>query len=366
MTFEKNIMIQKLFYFLSFAVLLCSCSKEEGCMDLGACNFDIAAEKDDGSCLFRGEECDDGDESTINDQINGTCQCSGQASASGCTDENACNYDANAGIDDGSCLNPGDDCNDGNPGTINDLFNSDCECEGEESISGCTDSTSCNFDSSANSDNGSCVYPGDDCNDGNPGTTEDVYDENCECNGIISTEGCTDTSACNFNPNATIDNGTCENPGDDCDDGDASTLDDVWTNNCECAGIPAEDDACALDAEGYATVYFGIYADGYPDECSYEIYSTDAPDVTTGTQYVTEANTYNGVTFGLNSGFWTMRVDDTYGDGKLENGFYFAQCLTNVGDWIDLLDVPFTDGYESESNFLIGDGLVSPSVQENY
>ena len=88
--------------------------------------------------------------------------------------------------------------------------------------------------------------------------------------------------------------------------------------------------------------------------------------MTTGTQYVTEANTYNGVTFGLNSGFWTMRVDDTYGDGKLENGFYFAQCLTNVGDWIDLLDVPFTDGYESESNFLIGDGLVSPSVQENY
>ena len=57
-----------------------------GCTDALACNFDPAATIDDGSCLAL-DECGN---------------CGGTATA-GCTDSNACNYDASAGCDDGSC-----------------------------------------------------------------------------------------------------------------------------------------------------------------------------------------------------------------------------------------------------------------------
>ena len=38
-----------------------------GCTDATACNYDGDAEADDGSCVFPGDACDDGDSLTIND-----------------------------------------------------------------------------------------------------------------------------------------------------------------------------------------------------------------------------------------------------------------------------------------------------------
>jgi len=46
----------------------------------------------------------------------------------GCTDPNACNYDSSVANDDGSCVLPGDACNDGNPLTDNDIVQADCSC----------------------------------------------------------------------------------------------------------------------------------------------------------------------------------------------------------------------------------------------
>ncbi len=74
-----------------------------GCTDPSACNFDEAAETDDGSCDY-------------------TCI--------GCTNPLACNFNSNATIDDGSCDLP----------------------------DGCTDSGACNFDPLATCDDGSCVF----------------------------------------------------------------------------------------------------------------------------------------------------------------------------------------------------------------
>jgi len=48
--------------------------------------------------------------------------------------------------------------------------------------------------------------------------------------------GCTNGSACNFNSNATDDDGSCELPGDSCDDGDSLTENDVLQSDCSCAG----------------------------------------------------------------------------------------------------------------------------------
>ncbi len=71
----------------------------------------------------------------------------------GCTDATACNYDDTADIDDGSCILP----------------------------DGCTDETACNYDPAATCDDGSCILP----------------------------DGCTDEAACNFDPNAQCDDGSC-------------------------------------------------------------------------------------------------------------------------------------------------------------
>jgi uncharacterized protein (TIGR02145 family) len=48
--------------------------------------------------------------------------------------------------------------------------------------------------------------------------------------------GCIYAEACNYNPNATSDDGSCHFPGDACNDGNASTIGDEWTVDCVCAG----------------------------------------------------------------------------------------------------------------------------------
>ena len=82
--------------------------------------------------------------------------------------------------------------------------------------------------------------------------------------------------------------------------------------------------------------------------------STDVITTTTGNQIVAEV-------WDFTPGTWVMTVEDSYGDGKLSDGYYFAQCLTNGGDWVDLFVTPFTTGYESSTSFTIGDGLVGPN-----
>lgn len=48
----------------------------------------------------------------------------------GCTDAAACNYNVKANKNDGSCILPGSKCNDNNPATTNDVIKADCKCEG--------------------------------------------------------------------------------------------------------------------------------------------------------------------------------------------------------------------------------------------
>ena len=64
------------------------------------------------------------------------------------------------------------------------------------------DNSDCN-DSNAN------VYPGASCNDLNSQTINDVYNAACECTGTPTGGGCTDPLASNFDPNATVDDGSC-------------------------------------------------------------------------------------------------------------------------------------------------------------
>ena len=89
------------------------------------------ANTDDGSCLFPGDVCDDMDENTINDMYNDSCVCVGDSIVLGCLDSLACNYDMDANTDSGLCEYPGDECDDMSEDTVNDSLNADCICVGD-------------------------------------------------------------------------------------------------------------------------------------------------------------------------------------------------------------------------------------------
>ena len=239
-----------------------------GCTDPEACNYNPDATEDDGSCLSL-------DECGVCGGDNSTC--------GGCTDPEACNYDAEAVVDDGSCILGGQNLvvsilTDNYPGettwtltdldgavvasggpysdagtlyeesicvgdgcyafTINDSFGDGICCafgEGSYTVSsdgvvlaaggefvsqdvveiclgsgfGCTDPEACNYDPEATTENGSCNYDCYGCADSmarnyDPFATED--DGSCEYTSCV---GCTDSSACNYNPAATMDDGSC-------------------------------------------------------------------------------------------------------------------------------------------------------------
>lgn len=63
--------------------------------------------------------------------------------------------------------------------------------------------------------------------------------------------GCTEPEACNYNPNATSDDGTCYSPGDACDDGDDETENDTYNENCDCVGEPMVNGLSAIQADGF-------------------------------------------------------------------------------------------------------------------
>ena len=157
----------------------------------------------------------------------------------GCTDVAACNYNADATDDDGTCeyAEAYYDCA-GN--CLNDA-DGDGVCD-ELEVDGCTDETACNFNPDATNDDGSCEYAEQyyDC-DGNCLNDADG-DGVCDEFEVV---GCTDETACNFNPDATEDDDTCTFPGDACDDGDDTTINDVLNDECECVGeVDGLDEAC--------------------------------------------------------------------------------------------------------------------------
>ena len=104
----------------------------------------------------------------------------------GCTDPLAINYNPEANIDDGSCI---------------------------YEILGCTDPEACNFDPNANTDDGSCLFY--DCAGECGGTA--YFDECGVCDDDPSNDnqcfGCIDPLALNYDPEATVDDGSCEYPG---------------------------------------------------------------------------------------------------------------------------------------------------------
>ena len=75
-------------------------------------------------------------------------------------------------------------------------------------VLGCTDQGACNYYPYADTDDGTCKFEGDSCDDDDPDTFEDSINPNCMCIGAPG--GCMDPEACNYDEEAAIDNGSCE------------------------------------------------------------------------------------------------------------------------------------------------------------
>ncbi len=218
------------------------CDSDEifGCTDGNACNYDAEATEEDDSCEYLdvldicGGGCAaDADNDGICDDID---VCVGSYDALG-----DCNGNCPADIDGDDICDTEDPC----IGSYDALgvCNGDCDadldgdgvCDTDE-IYGCTDENACNFDPSATEEDDSCQQLDalDECGGtcatdaDEDGICDDVddcvgpYDALGVCNGTCTADfdgdgvcdseeifGCTDTSACNFNPDATENDDSC-------------------------------------------------------------------------------------------------------------------------------------------------------------
>jgi hypothetical protein len=88
--------------------------------------------------------------------VNSTCVGSTPA-IPGCTDPTAYNYNSAANTDDGSCVAVVNGCTDPTAYNYNSAANTD-DGSCMSVVSGCTDSLANNYNASANTDDGSCLY----------------------------------------------------------------------------------------------------------------------------------------------------------------------------------------------------------------
>jgi hypothetical protein len=244
----------------------------EGCTFPQACNYDAAANHNDGSCEF--------------------------SSCSGCVNALACNYDATAMyFDFSSCVFAADGLN--CDGLCVDV-NGDGICDADD-VDGCMNVEALNFNVNATNDNGTCVLP-------NPGCTNptacnyqmaaNVDNGTCES---LSCSGCMDEAACNFNPMAlyvalctyATSGYDCEGVCEDVDQDGICDVEEVYgcTNVMACnfnINAAEDDGSCVLvDAcgvcGGNGTSCAGCLSE---DACNYDPSATlDSEDCIFAPQY---------------------------------------------------------------------------------
>ena len=238
----------------------------------------------------------------------------------------ACNYDPSANSDNGSC-------------------------EFMTCLSlGCTVSSACNYDSNAILNDGSCTtaVSGFDC-DGNCNTDLNSNDV-CDLNDVY---GCTDNTAVNFNDGATVNNGSCSYHTFGCTNDMACNFTHEATSDngsCEfstCYGC-MNSIACNFDVD--AT---------HPSECSYvtsyEIVGSNVSSIGFDEIYnypATSGSTYNWSVVGgeIVSGLTTNEVIVVWSD---ESGMITVKETSELG----------CEGVEVILNIGSVSGIVDQAVQ---
>ena len=146
---------------------------------------------------------------------------------------------------------------------------------GYNSDVGCTDPEACNYDPAAVTDDGSCAE----------------FDACGVCGGNdASCSGCTDATACNYDPSADVDDGSCIING--------------------------------------SVITFVLLTDNYPAETTWNITDSSGSIVLEGGPYNGLQTTYTS-TVCLGPGCYTLTVNDSYGDGLQYNGVVGDYTLTD-------------------------------------
>ena len=273
-----------------------------GCTDENACNHDPSADLEDGSCIYYCIGCTDStscnyDPNAVEDD--GSClsydecgECGGDnSSCVGCTDPQGCNYDPLAIIDDGSCVFEG-------VGISVEIYTDNYPAETTWQISGlegvvvsgevydnaftlyqellCLDDGCYSFTINDSLDDGICCEYGEGyyqiisegviiASGGEFASNETVM----FCVGE-SEIGCTDSSACNYSSNASMDDGSCDYACVGCMDYEACNYDPIATQDsgectypdptfgCDCESV-IEFNSIVLGAESF---YSGSFEGG--------------------------------------------------------------------------------------------------------
>ncbi len=224
------------------------CSNEDeicivaGCMDTIACNYNPEANEDDSTCFYNTTWYLDTDGDGYYTSTIDSCYTPGAGYSSVPGINGDCNdtlATINAGVAE-ICLDDIDNnCNgmvDENTGST---WFQDVDADGFGNPA--VDSVSCESPVGF-------VLDSLDCNDTlaivNPDGIEicgNDIDEDCNGEDLVcDLSGCTDTSACNYNPLAVISDSSCYFVGDVCDDGNANTINDQIQNDCVCSGLNPE------------------------------------------------------------------------------------------------------------------------------
>ena len=245
------------------------CDEDEisGCQDATACNYDATATDDSGACTYPATYYNCAGDCLNDADSDGVCD---ELEVDGCTNASACNYDAAATDDDGTCE--------------------------YDSCAGCTVSNACNYDAAKTiSDLTTCIYAtGCDSCSGETDGSGTIVDGDADNDGVCDIDevgGCTNSAACNYDANATDDDGSCASldalgvcggacaadvdgdgvcdDADNCTDTSACNYSDSANEACEsnsCAGCTVVQ-ACNYDATATISSATCVFATGC-DSCS--------------------------------------------------------------------------------------------------
>ena len=186
---------------------ICDADEIAGCQDASACNYNADA-TDPSTCVFADDACEIcvGDQVVLQD-ADGDNICDADEIA-GCQDATACNYNA-AATDPGACNFADDACEicAGDQVVLQDA-DGDGVCDADE-IAGCQVAGACNFDAAATDSDDSCVFADGPCEvcAGDQVVLQDADGDGvCDADEVV---GCTDTDACNYSADATDEDGSC-------------------------------------------------------------------------------------------------------------------------------------------------------------